>query len=279
MLPEVLLVFAPKDNAIAGRAVQHLRQHLQVKDVSAITRRDNFAFVNRTFPHSAKCLDEDQVIPGVSYESLKDYFSNRGVAQRRVGWYYQQFLKMAYSLHTQQSHYLIWDADTLLLRPMNFLSKDGKTLFSKHERIWDPYFVTMYRLLGLDRQVDFSFIGEHMMVETAVMRELLSAFGSKHNWVWTILDAVSDRELERSGFSEYETYGNFMSHHYPEKVQYRTVPHFRDGARYFGHHPTQWDLQRLAKKYHYVTFESSRRGKWRRVALQRMISALDALFQ
>lgn len=119
-----------------------------------------------------------------------------------------------------------------------------------------------------------------MLVEASVMRELIQSLNTHEKkqggWVWRILDAVDKQDLEASGFSEFETYGNYLMRFHPEKVALREVSHFRNGARYFGHHPTRWDLERLAKSYHYVTFESNQKGKWRRVALQRLLSMLSA---
>ena len=45
---------------------------------------------------------------------LKDGYSMNG--NSRPGWYYQQFLKMAFSNWSKSRYYMAWDADTIPLR-------------------------------------------------------------------------------------------------------------------------------------------------------------------
>lgn len=48
----------------------------------------------------------------------------------RTGWYIQQFLKMGFSQKTKDADYLIWDADTIILKPIKIKKwKQVRVLF------------------------------------------------------------------------------------------------------------------------------------------------------
>ena len=66
-----------------------------------------------------KCItfyDEDKIFPELSFTSVKDVINQRNLNTCRTGWYFQQFLKMAYALICEEPNYLIWDADTIPLK-------------------------------------------------------------------------------------------------------------------------------------------------------------------
>ncbi|MDY6904694.1 MAG: DUF6492 family protein [Thermodesulfobacteriota bacterium] len=222
-------------------------------------------------------LDEDSLIPSVSLQSLMDYFAKRGVKTDRVGWYYQQFLKMGMAVRPGiKDYYLIWDADTIMLSPMCFFDQGGKVIMCKQKEHHPPYFETYQRLLNQSRAADFSFIAEHMMITTQVMKQLIEHIrpGSLKtgDWVWRILEVIPDQHLEGAGFSEYETYGNFIHSHFPNMVKYRQAMSLRHAAHLFGIFPSPYDLYRLSRKYQYASFEEWNVGNPFRVGLEKLIS-------
>lgn len=60
--------------------------------------------------------------------------------------------------------YLIWDADTLPISHLEF-DDDGRLLFTRKKEYHAEYFITIERLLGLQRVITFSFIAEHMRLK------------------------------------------------------------------------------------------------------------------
>jgi hypothetical protein len=154
------------------------------------------------------------------------------------GWYYQQFLKIGFSRSSYAGeYYLIWDADTLPTSSLRFFNEAGQMLIAQKEEYHTPYFETMQRLIGLGKEVDFSFIAEHMLIQSSVMRELIDVFEqyeaeSDKPWWQKVIDATpKDQGLS---FSEFETYGTYCHHYHPDLYAYRRLHTFRRAGKLFG---------------------------------------------
>lgn len=180
-------------------------------------------------------IDEDLMIEALNLNVIKEYLRKRAGTDDRAGWYFQQFLKMGYAFQCQSSYYLVWDSDTLPHRQLTFFS-EAKILFSYGEEYHTPYFETMERLTGLNKSFSKSFIVEHMMFDRKIMKELIDQIQSKNThqlWFFNILDAIDDKDLINSGFSEYETYGTFMYQKYKDRYKPRYIWHNRMDANKF----------------------------------------------
>lgn len=163
------------------------------------------------------------------------------------------------------AHYLIWDCDTILLRDTRFFDTRGNALFERQREHHKPYFATLERLKipvsereVVHRAVDFSFIAEHMMVDSLRMQELITLIESTHDkpfWQ-AILDCVSDEDLGSSGFSEFETYGNFIACKYPHTLATTTRKRDRSARQILGDTPTNAQLRWYSKYYDVCSIES-----------------------
>lgn len=114
----------------------------------------------------------------------------------------------------------------------------------------------------MHKAIPQSFITEHMIFDTAVMRELLAAIEqnealSGSAFYEKILAAVEKEELLFSGFSEFETYGTYLYTYHREKMQFRSLKTLRDGKRYVGAAPGAEELAWLAESYDTVSIEKS----------------------
>lgn len=206
-------------------------------------------------------LDEDQVYHGMTLSAVKACIEKRLGSSKRAGWYFQQFLKYAYAYHCTDEYYIVWDADTVPLRPISHMS-DSHPVFTKKEELEPAYFRTLYRLFGgtVKRYGDFSFICENMIFHAGIMKEMLEEIlrqpGLTGESFWErILSAVSDQDLPDSGFSEFETYGNYVMTFHPELYRFRTLRGVRKGAEYFGISPSLRQLTWAAKSYDTIAFE------------------------
>ncbi|HON58913.1 MAG TPA: DUF6492 family protein [Smithella sp.] len=158
---------------MALKAIRSLQVFAAPRKIFVITARQNFAFFqSKLDSHFPLCLlDEDRVIQDITLRVLQDYFARRIGDIRRAGWYFQQFLKMsACNLPDLADHYLIWDSDTVLLQPLTFFGHDGIVLINPKTEHHSPYFTTMQKLLGIGKQVSFSFISEHLMIKKQYMK-------------------------------------------------------------------------------------------------------------
>ena len=274
---DAVVCVAMHHNSIATKAIESLCVFSQVKNIYVITRMENFSVFQKLqdagFP--IILLDERVLIEGVNLLTLQNYFRQRSASLSRASWYFQQFLKMAICYRKDISdYYLIWDGDTVVLQPINFFDLEGRILVNTKPKQHMPMIQVMHTLLGLQQKLGFSFISEHFMVNKQYMKDLIKRielrFPQKESWVFAILELIDDENLGRSGFSEYETYGNFLHSTYPESYVYRPLKSLRSGSKRYGQFPNQFDLHVLSKEYAYVSFESwqypKRKKHWIRKA-------------
>jgi hypothetical protein len=208
-------------------------------------------------------LDEDKIIEeNIDLQFIENIIQKRIGSSNKAGWYYQQFLKMAAcNLPSIENHYLIWDSDTLMLGPLDFFDKDEKILINPKTENHIPYFSLMSDTIGLKKQVDFSFISEHLMINKSFMKELINIFNKNApaniHWVEFILNSINDQNLEKSGFSEFETYGNFITKYHKESYKCRSIKSLRHGTMHYGKNLRKYDVFGLIRsKYMFVTFEN-----------------------
>jgi hypothetical protein len=277
---DAVMCVGPAHHATAALAVRALALHARPRRIVVFTAGGAF---RRLEPLRAEgiplvLVDEDAAIPGVSLSALRARLAERGGDPARAGWYLQQFLKMAAcELPEIPERYLVWDADTILLRPTEFFTADGHALVNPATEHHAPYFETCRALLGIERRAGYSFIAESLPVKTAHMRRLLDAVRARapgRPWALAIVDAIDPRELSLSGFSEFETYGNFVLSFDPDHVVVRPLRTCRDGAARYGAVPGRNDLELLALEYAWVSFEAWTPRRPARVALAKTRSAL-----
>lgn len=127
----------------------------------------------------------------------------------RSGWLYQQLLKLGSSAFVRQRHYLVIDADTVLIRPHRFMI-DGRQVFYCRSWSQPEYFVAYRKLLGRKPPRPRSFVTHYMLFDRERLQALKSRIETRHGTKWyKAILAVIDRR-QQFGFSEYETYGNYV---------------------------------------------------------------------
>jgi hypothetical protein len=257
------------DFGILRRTFAGLRTFVPFRKLYVITASENIAKLRDTFPEDVQFLKEDEMIAGMTLSSLRA-FDLPGFP-KGAGWYFQQFLKYAFCFRKQEDdYYLIWDADTVPLRPLRFFDPSGKMLFTTATEHDFYYFENYRRLLKEDPRYEFSFISQHMIVQKSVLREMLARieenFAGYESWAWKIM-----RNLEGAGtnlFSEYETLGHYVKVHYPERAAFRELSWLREGALQSGGLPSDRQLRELAEKYYFAAFEA------RQMPLRRFVRSI-----
>jgi hypothetical protein len=241
-------------------AHDYLRRFLPMKQLHVITPRRDFVHFQNALGSEVVLLDENEMIPGVTVQALKVIPMAR--LSQGVGWYFQQLLKYQFAfLKPEDDHYLIWDADTIPLRPMEFFDAQGRMLLTRAREFHAPYFATYEKILGRPAHREFSFIAQHMLVRKSILREMLGEI-ERHcpgdeNWAWKIMRNLAGEGSNR--FSEYETYGHHLKDRYPELVVFRDLPWLRHGVDECGRHPSPEALAKLGGRYYYASFEESDR--------------------
>jgi len=276
---DIILCVSEDHIELSKISIKNLRKFTRADNIYVITSEKNFSSFESINQENINLLDEDSIIEGINFDFLeKDLVSRIGTGNR-TGWYYQQFLKIGFSrLCSDKKYYLIWDSDTILLNDLEFFESDGKTFITRKEEYHTPYFRTLKNLFGFDRVYQYSFISENLMINADLMNKMIkeiSLLDPKKHWVTNILDSIDEKDLLIAGFSEYETYGNYVFKYNRNEFVVRDLKTMRKGAKYFGNFPNNYDLYYLKNKnYIYVTFEKYHRRKLRPL-LFKSIAALS----
>ncbi len=113
-----------------------------------------------------------------------------------------------------------------------------------HKAFWEVILAKQGKTIH--KAVDFSFIAENMMIEIAKMQELIELIESTHHKAFweVILGHINPQDLTHSGFSEFETYGNFIALAYPNTFHITQRKRDRYAKELIGENPSikllQW---------------------------------------
>lgn len=238
---DIVICVAYKDCFFLKKNLYFITKNLSPENIYIITNKSNFGLFKK-INNEVILIDEDRMIPGLNYNAVKTVVrSHLGV--NLAGWYFQQFLKMAFSLtEYAKESYLVWDSDTVPLNPISFSDTEGRYLFSQVKDYRVAYFDTIDRLFIAHQKSELSFICEHMVIDVAIMKELISVIANANlknceeitPWYLKCVYAVTPGCFQNQGFSEFETYGTYCLNYYPEKVQFRALRTFRKGGLIYG---------------------------------------------
>lgn len=245
---DVVLCVGSKDIFIVRTVIKCIRDNMDANVIYIISnKKHRFLYLDIYEKYNVCFIDENKLIKGLSITSLKSYISdNNSYLLSKLGWYFQQFLKMSFSISQYASdNYLIWDADTIPTRNICFF-ENNKILICKKTEHHKDYFNTMENLLGYGKLVDFSFISEHMMVKTSYMKDLLNVICEKDRTIifWqNIIKNIGANTL--LGFSEFETYGNFLVHNYNDSFAIRDLKTNRNAGSIYGRTISKKELAKI----------------------------------
>jgi len=136
-------------------------------------------------------------------------------SRKRVGWYFQQLLKLyaSYVIPGISSNVLVLDSDTVFFRMIDFINEEGGANFALGTEYHIPYFEHMQRLLPWLGRVyhDWSGISHHTLIQRPILDDLFNQVESYHQkefWKAYCL-CVDPAHLYLSGSAENEVYFNF----------------------------------------------------------------------
>jgi hypothetical protein len=219
------------------------------------------------------CAEEDFCN---EYDRLQIEGLARGETIARRGWLLQQFLKInacADPTLTDDDTVLIWDADTIPLRRMQFFADDGKLLYYYSPEHHAPYFETIDKLLGSSARSRHSFIAQCFPTRVRWARGLVEALRNPEtgSYVETVMRSLEGHSA--SEFAEYETMGAWNSMHHADQMDRAAGLWVRGGAKWIGNRPcgtyASLMLRLLALRYDYIAIES-----WQKTHLSSGLSAL-----
>lgn len=272
---DIIICVGWNDITIVKKTVKYVRKNLQGKKIYLIVNSFYFKYFRTSFlnEYNVELIDEDQLIVGVSYKQNRSFIDENRPGFP-PGWYFQQFLKMGFAQSKYaRDYYLIWDADTLPLSKLVF-EKNGRLLFTQKKEFHEEYFITMEKLLGLKKMKDYSFIAEHMLIKTDIMREIISKISNGSAQPWPFILLMNVRPEAKSGFSEFETYGTYVSQYYPDMYESRTLNTWRNAGYVFGRNISDKDIEALSVDLDIISLES-----WNgRLFPQKLFSRLQEMY-
>ena len=213
---------------------------------------------------SVRFINENDLIPYSEFiEGMKARIRSEGFEigdNSRPGWYYQQFLKLAYASVCKDDYYLVWDSDTIPLRKISFFDQQGRP-FLDTKREYNPgYFRTIKNLFGFDKAIEQSFISEHMLFSKSLVIKMLDEICALplngDSFFEKIMYAV-DIDNMKLGFSEFETYGTWIMNRHPDYYVIREWKSMRRANIFVDSSDlTPDDRKWLARDYDSASFES-----------------------
>lgn len=268
MTYDIVMCMHPEHKDIAVKTIKSLHFFLGSRKIFVITSEEAFNNLKEKVENSVPLhfLDENELIDGFDLTEIKKIMFDELGTEGRANWYFQQFLKMAAAQHPEiEGHYLIWDSDTLLLRKIEFFDDAGNIFFNPIKNTSQSYFDLIRNALGIERQVEYSFINEHLMIRKDYMLELIDALEKRApatmSWVRYLIHSMGKQTFSYLGFSEFETYGNFVAYHHKNIYKPRPLKTARAGAEFFGMNPNKYDYFRLMRNgYTLISFEFRHRS-------------------
>lgn len=276
---DVVIPLAPVDVSTFLCGLSWIKKYLPVKKIVVIGNKEVEKKINDC--REISFINEDNLIPyNAVYNIIADITGNDPAFLQRTGWYLQQFLKMQYAYICVDEYYLLWDGDSIPTRNISFF-EDGKPVFGVKNEFNEAYFNTMNRLIPqLKKSTELSYISEHMVISTFLMKELINLI-EKNNlyrqpFYECILRNIDKKFLDKSGFSEFETYGTFCKVFYPDKYIEKKWYSLRPANYYFDiNNLTVEDLRWIACDYQSISFEFYKSQKNKRL----IINGLQFVFR
>lgn len=194
-------------------------------------------------------------------------FSPETRGDRPHEWILQQFIKLEAHRVVDTPQYLVVDADTVFLNPVDY-RRGARTLFvcnGLYSRMDHPccrdYCDTIERLLGWRPDHEAAcFIAHQMVFSVEAVRSLLRTF-PEQPW-WRFIHNIGPEALYVK-VAEYETYGHYVLRNQPEQVALETRPVWREVPwKWWGDEEATEDMLALlrAKGYWFATFHSFHRN-------------------
>ncbi|GGD90066.1 DUF6492 family protein [Paenibacillus nasutitermitis] len=192
-------------------------------------------------------INENTVLP-----ITKKNIHYRSAKWERSGWLFQQLLKLGSSKLGANKYYLVIDADTILIRPHAFLTESGLPIFYYRNWSQPEYYQTYRKLMGRKHSSKTSFVTHYMLFESAKVSQLKRTIEQRHGIPWYQAIIRSINMKKQFGFSEFETYGNFLRDKRPGSLVMK--PALNKSLSMSASRLTEAKRLKLARSYRSVSF-------------------------
>lgn len=201
-------------------------------------------------------ISEDKIFKFSKFKTLFIKFSKkisyRKKFLKRLNWYYQQILKLVFILNNkicQTNNLILWDADTLILKKINFFNNNCSVNYSNVFEYHRSYFLTSQKLLNIKIPTNYlSSINQFIALNTEENKFIKSKLMGTSNRKISA-NSISQKifksiflgniSFNHSMFSEYETIG---------LCKYLKDPNFNQKIIFFLRYKISGKLSNFQKK-------------------------------
>lgn len=254
MISKTISVCSAKDLSTWLVASKYIVENINSNEYIVVVPEVDVDIFKKYSPSKYQIINESILIGSLSVD-LKLKFNSDNLY--RYGWYLQQFIKLAaLSMAQDNELFVIWDADTIPLKKINFTA-NGKVGYYYGIENHAPYFDLIYSMTGLAKIVNHSFIAQCFAIKGAWFKEFVEYLERRHNLSWTDVLMGYINFHEPSGFSEYETLGTFLTHTHINDIYLIPNKWMRRGNSLIGNvsNLETKTSQFLLKPYDFVSFE------------------------
>lgn len=207
---DVVIPCHSKDRPTLKYCIQGIRENIEnVRRIVVVSKEKmtNLAewFDEAKYPFTKK---------DIAYQITRDEEAAHKLLKKgRVGWVYQQLLKLYAPLVIDgiSSNVLIVDSDAMFVNSTRIMDPWGHGYYNPASEYHMPYFKHMNRLIpGLTRvNKKYSGVAHHMLFQRPVIENLFQTIRSIHNTKpWKAICRCIDKKT--LDMSEYEIYFNFL---------------------------------------------------------------------
>lgn len=225
---ELVVPFVEKDLEALPLVLEYARKNIRnpISRVVLITPRDAHGqgprFVKPdSFPQLDDLLRKNPDIALVHDQDvlgspiMKEMEIRFGRGDRNAGWVIQQLIKLSAAMQAESEASLILDSDTLLLTPKTWFGANRKQLLQVANEYHSDFMRHVLSFFGVPKKLRMSFVTHHQLMQRDVVREMFP-HGSESLLAWW----KSSRDPIGRDLGDYEAYGSYLAHHYPERVAY-----------------------------------------------------------
>ena len=169
-------------------------------------------------------IDENKILSFRVFESLFNQLSSmtnyKIEIKKRTNWYYQQILKISFVLrfiYHEKKNIIIWDADTIILKKIEFFRDNKSVLYGTLFEFHKPYYLTNNYILKKQYKYFISFLTQFIAISVNegkfIFKKLLKKKIFKEDFSYDlsklILLSIFQKHKLYNGslFSEYEMIG------------------------------------------------------------------------
>lgn len=205
---EVLIPCTSKDFEILHYSLDSVIRFSQnpISKVTLVAPSTDIQEAADRFPE-VNILSDEQVLSSSELRVVNDT-----VPQHRRGWALQQLIKISFTRRSKSKGVLIWDSDTILTLPTIWMDANGKQLLMFSHEYHIPYVTNTENFWGkFGASKGMSFVTHHQLMMPNILNEMFP--DQEQSLIRWIESCDWDTG---SAFSEYHSYGTWISNSYPE---------------------------------------------------------------